>query len=276
MEHTNTHNINNEESRTCSSCSWSSWILPGSILLTGVLIAGSILYSFSSHSGSSVESLGKPSDNNAPSAQNPSPSPTPAGQATAPKITNQDVILGDPKAPVTMFVYADYQCPFCTRLHQGAEASVRQAYVLTGKVKEVFRNFQFLGPESTAAANAAECAKDQGKFWAYHDALYDNKAQDEKKGGGENDGSLNKTLFLQIAKNLGMNTDQFGKCIDSSKYSSKIQSDYTDGQTYGVQSTPTVFINNVKILGAQPFEATGAAGETALKPIIEAALKGQK
>jgi protein-disulfide isomerase len=131
-----------------------------------------------------------------------------AGKATSTipdglKPNKDDVVLGDPNAKVTLVEYGDYQCPFCGRFFSEVEPLIRQNYIQTGKVNMIFRNFEFLGPESEASAEASECAKDQGKFWEYHDALYSAKVADT--AGGENDGSLNRDLFLKIANNLGLN-----------------------------------------------------------------------
>jgi protein-disulfide isomerase len=124
-----------------------------------------------------------------------------AGDPTPPAIDASDVILGDPNAPVTVIEYGDYQCPFCARFYTDIEPLIRDQYIKTGKVKMVFRNYPFLGPESTAAAEAAECAKDQGKYWEFHDALYSAEATDAQ----EHNGNLNRELFLSVAQDLKLN-----------------------------------------------------------------------
>lgn len=123
-----------------------------------------------------------------------------AGEPNAPPAGERDVILGDPNAPVTVIEYGDYQCPFCARFFTDVEPFIRDEYIKTGKVKMVFRNYAFLGPESVDAAEAAECAKDQGKFWEFHDALYEAEAED----GREHNGNLNKDLFVEISEKLGL------------------------------------------------------------------------
>lgn len=128
----------------------------------------------------------------------------------------------------------------------------------------VFRNFQFLGPESIAAGEAAECAKDQNQYWNYRDALYTGKVQDDMNGGGENDGFFNRALFLEIAQQLKLDTAAFTACIDSNKYEAQIEQDKTDASAIGVGSTPTVFINGQEIQGAQPY--------TVFATVINAAL----
>jgi len=123
-----------------------------------------------------------------------------------------------------------------------------------GKVKHVFRDYP-LGFHQWAqkAAEASECADDQGKFWEYHDLLFEKQS------------SLNQTLqsegltgvlsaFKSEAAALGLNTATFDDCLDSGKYTSEVQKDLQDGQTYGVGGTPAFFINGRPVSGAIPFE----------------------
>jgi protein-disulfide isomerase len=221
------------------------WLLPASILIAAVMISGSIIYLVKSggtgNQFAGVEGL--PKDQGG----------APTNDVT--KLGERDVVLGDPNAPVTVVEYADFQCPFCGKFHTEAGAQIREQYVKSGKVKMVYRDFAFLGSESTAAAEAAECAKDQGKFWAYHDALYVAEIADNKEGNG----NLNKTLFMKLAGDVGMDTAKFGSCIDSGKYASVVSRVVSDAQALGVNSTPTIFVGQQKILGAQPFSVFQAA-----------------
>ncbi len=225
------------------------WLLPASILIAAVMISGSIFYLVKS---------GSVQPKTPAAADQGGAAPAISGDVS--KIGNRDAILGDQNAPVTVVEYADFQCPFCERFFSDAGAQIREQYVKTGKVKMIYRDFAFLGPESTAAAQAAECAKDQGKFWAYHDALYNTEAVDAK----ENNGNLNRSLFLSLAKNLKMDTDAFTSCIDSNKYSDVVSKSVADAQAFGVSSTPTIFVGTQKILGAQPFSVFQAAIDQAL------------
>lgn len=109
-----------------------------------------------------------------------------------------EAALGAANAPVTLIEYGDYQCPFCARYFEQVEPVLRAQYIDTGKVKMVFRNFAFLGPESVASAEAAACAAAQGKFWEYHEALYAAEAKD----GQERNGNLDRQEFLQLAEDL--------------------------------------------------------------------------
>lgn len=215
------------------------WLLPASILIAAVLISGSII--FLVLRGGIGQPKGPSGDNNQAAA---APS---VGDVS--KIGDRDAILGDPNAPVTIVEYADFQCPFCGRFFTGAEAQIRDQYIKTNKAKMIYRDFAFLGAESIASAEAAECAKDQGKFWAYHDALYNAEIADGKEGNG----NLNRALFLSLAAKLSLDANTFTSCIDSNKYADVVSKSVADAQNLGVNSTPTVFVGGQKILGAQPF-----------------------
>ena len=211
------------------------YFLPASVLIAGVLIAGAVIYTNGSKSGN-------------PTAAIDNTNQTPSAEVSL-ALNSEDVILGDPKAPVTLIEYGDFQCPFCGRFYSQTENLIKEQYVRTGKVKFVYRHFAFLGPESLEAANAVECAKDQGKFWEFHDALY----SAEIKDGEEHNGNLNAALFNSLANQLGMNAVSFSACLASNKYADKVQGDYNNALAAGVRSTPTIFINGQKIEGAVPF-----------------------
>lgn len=168
-------------------------------------------------------------------------------------INDRDILLGNPKSPVTLIEYGDYQCPFCAKMFAETEPQLRKEYINTGKVKMIYRNLQFLGAESISASIAAECAKDQGKFWPYRDALFQAKISDLKNSGGENDGFFNSKLFIQLASNIGLNVKTFSMCYNSNKYMNIIKNETDYARAMGVEVTPTVFINKEKVVGAQPY-----------------------
>jgi protein-disulfide isomerase len=97
-------------------------------------------------------------------------------------VSAQGRTLGPDKARVTINEYSDFQCPFCARAARTMDPNIEQDYVADGRVKLVFQPVAFIGDESVAAAEAAECANDQGKFWEYHDKLFENQ-HGENKGG---------------------------------------------------------------------------------------------
>ena len=159
------------------------------------------------------------------------------------QITPQDVILGNKNAPVTVIEYGDYQCPYCAEFFNNIEPALK-VYVQSGKINMIFREMSFIGSESQMAAEASYCAADQGKFWEYHDLVYQTKYDDYfKNGGKENDGSLSNNALIGLADQLKLDHNQFVQCLSSQKYVAAVSSDNQAAQTLGVNSTPTVFIN---------------------------------
>lgn len=112
-------------------------------------------------------------------------------------ISNEDFILGSSEAPVTVIEYSDFQCPFCGKFFKETEQTLMDSYIKEGKIRFVHRDFAFLGNESTVAAEAARCAGDQGKFWEYHDYLYNHQ-------NGENRGNFSNINLKSFANNLGL------------------------------------------------------------------------
>ncbi len=207
-------------------------MLPASIIVAGLMISGSIIYLVGSKNNPTPGADNKPSAQVADIRSLLSPS-------------SEDVILGDPKAPDTLVEYGDYQCPWCGRFAVEVEPPFRDAYVKTGKVKVIYRNFPFLGPESFAVAEAAECAKDEGKLWAFHDAIY----REEDKDKIENNGNLNKDLFMKIAAEIGLDKNQFSACLSSNKYKDKVNKEVDAARKVGVNGTPALFFNGTQIGG---------------------------
>ncbi len=161
--------------------------------------------------------------------------------------------LGKDSAKVTVIEFADFRCPFCQQLFTNVSPSLQKDYIDSGKVKFYFRQYAFLGPASTVAANAAECANEQNKFWELHDWLYKNQPP-------ETDTSMYTVDNLTTqAGNLGINTAQFKDCLSSNKYQKKVDQDLAEGQKAGVQGTPATFINGKLISGAVPYAQFKAA-----------------
>ncbi len=148
-------------------------------------------------------------------------------------------LLGDANAPITMEEYADFQCPICGTFAHDTFRQIEDKYVKTGKVKILFHEVAFIGDESTRAAEASECANEQGKFWEYADTLFNNQA-------GENQGAFNDDKLAGFAKQLGLDMNKFNTCMSDRRYLSKIQSNTNDLQTRSRLETPTLFINGKK------------------------------
>lgn len=165
---------------------------------------------------------------------------------------------GDPNAPVTIIEFGDFQCPYCGRFAATTEVQIHEQYIQSGKVRFGYWNFAFLGSESSWAAEAAECAADQDKFWEYHDLLYSSQS-------GENQGAFNKDKLKEFAKDLGLDPSTFNECFDSGRYTQLIQEDSNTASSIGVRSTPTFLVNGQPVVGAQPFEIFEQTIESLLK-----------
>jgi protein-disulfide isomerase len=166
-----------------------------------------------------------------------------AAQPSTP-ITAQGNVWGQANAPVTIDWYGDLQCPVCAR----ADAELQQLapqYIDTGKVKVVFHHFAFIGPESDAAAEAADCAGEQNQFWTYANYVYTHQA-------GENVGAFARDNLKKFAADLHLDTNAFNSCLDSGKYASAVRQETQQGQQLGIDSTPTFFINGQRYVGLLP------------------------
>jgi protein-disulfide isomerase len=231
-------------------------LLPVSVLIAALLVSGSVVFSaiYKMPSGASGTAYTA-----ANAAANPGAATinTPAGNATT-QLGPRDAILGKANAPVTYIDYGDYQCPFCNRYFTDTFPSLKSEYVDTGKIKMVFRDLAFLGPESLAAANAAQCANDQGKLWPYHDELYTGKSKDYASGGSENDGYFTRSLFLTFANQIGLDMPKFTSCLDGNNNMAYVAQEKTAASDQGINSTPTFSIDGTEVQGSQPlanFEA---------------------
>ncbi len=201
----------------------------------------------------------------APSAPTPSvPTPTPqppAPSAPVPPVdAKTDHIRGDlSKATVAVIEYSDFECPFSKRNHPTMQ-QITQDY--GNKVAFVYRHFP-LGFHANAEkeAEASECANDQGKFWQYHDAIFERTTSN---GTGF---ALDK--LVPLAKELGLNEAKFKNCLDTGKYTKHVQEQQTAGGAAGVNGTPGNFVLNLKtqksqaLSGAQPFSAFKSAIDAA-------------
>ncbi len=176
---------------------------------------------------------------------------------------NASPILGSKDAPITMVEFGDYQCFYCNKFYHGTEPDIMKNYVETGKVKLVFKDLTIIGQDSVNAAHAAHCAQEKGKFWEYHDMLYNN-------WNGENTGWASQKNLLAFAKQVGISDSDFNSCMSDARYISVVKGSVSDAQTLGLTGTPDFFIigpdNSVtKIVGAQPYEAFDEIFKSKLK-----------
>ena len=170
---------------------------------------------------------------------------------------DNDPVIGNPDAPITIIEFSDFQCPFCARFHIQTLPTIMEEYIEKGSVKLVFRDFpiQSIHPNAVPASVAAECANEQGKFKQMHDILF------EKQNEWSNLETVYAIeLFNQYSEQINLEQEQFSSCLSTAKYVKEIQNDLNDGRTYGVTGTPGFFIGNqemgfVELKGAQPFES---------------------
>lgn len=155
---------------------------------------------------------------------------------------DDDPVLGDKNAPVTIVEFSDYECPFCGRYFTQTYPQLKKDYVDSGKVKIVFRDYPlpFHG-NAQKASEASECADDQGKFWELHDKMFSNQQ------------ALSVADLKKYAGELALDQKKFDECLDSGKYASEVQNDLNDGSKYGVSGTPSFFVNGLLLVGAQPY-----------------------
>ena len=182
---------------------------------------------------------------------------------------DNDPIIGNSNAPITIIEFSDFQCPFCAKFHIQTLPKIMDEYIKEGKVKLVFRDFPIQSIHSNAllASVAAECANEQGKFKEMHDKLFENQNEWNSK---DTDNLI--ILFNQYSLEMGIEKEKFDSCLKNGKYIKEIQKDLDDGRTYGVSGTPGFFIGNdemgfIELKGAHPFENFKNVIDTQLKKI---------
>ena len=163
--------------------------------------------------------------------------------------------VGPKTAPVTIIEFSDYQCPYCIQWDTQVYKRLLQAY--PDKIRFVYRDFPLysIHPEAEPAAEAADCAGEQGRYYDYHDKLFSEEVE------------LGSAAYTQYASELGLDMAKFKDCLSSQRYKAEVTADYQYGSNLGVRSTPTFFINGIALIGAQPYET--------FKQIIDKELSGQ-
>ncbi len=160
-------------------------------------------------------------------------------------------ILGDPNAPVTIVEFGDYQCHQCYNWFHNTKPAIYRDYIETGKANLVFVDLAFLGKDSSKAAQASYCAEDQEMYWEYHDTLYNSQEPQIDSGWA------NVERLKAFAFNLGLDMDLFDSCLDSGKYSKRVQYNIQQAKEHSIRGTPGFIIVNSEgqeqIGGAQPF-----------------------
>jgi protein-disulfide isomerase len=155
--------------------------------------------------------------------------------------------LGPADAPVVIEEYADFQCPWSAKFAMDALRQVEDTYMRSGagNVRFTYRHMAVLGPESQTAAEASECANEQGQFWAYADTLFTNQ---------RNQGAFSPDSLKEYAEELGLDTAAFNTCLDSRRYQQVVEQETQQGRERNVRYTPTLLINDQTLVGAISFD----------------------
>lgn len=176
---------------------------------------------------------------------------------------DDDPVLGEASARVTIIEFGDYQCPVCRLFWKETLPRIRKEYIETGKVKLVFRDLPLAGHTmAVPAAMAAECAEDQGRFWEYHDKVY--REQDRRAREGEV-AEFRVNDLKRWAADLKLDPAAFDACLDSGKYKQEVAADYAAATGVGLNGTPVFFVNGRALLGAHPFATFQKVIEEELK-----------
>lgn len=184
---------------------------------------------------------------------------------------DDDPILGDKNAPITIIEFSDYECPFCKRHFTDTYPKLIKEYIDTGKAKLVFRDFplSFHDPMATKEAVAANCAKEQGgdkKYFEFHGEIF--------KRTTSNGNGLDDAKIKTIASDLGLNTNSFTSCLSNKEMEDEVKKDIADGSAAGASGTPTFLIGKSTsdgkidgdlLIGAQPF----AAFQAVIDPLLQ-------
>jgi protein-disulfide isomerase len=215
----------------------SPWQSPAVLATIGALVVGLALVAVAVLTGGGPSG----SDDLVPPA-NPLPSGIPADGAT----------LGPADAPVTVEVWADFQCPACGHYARETEPQLIRTFVAAGSVKLVHRDFAFLGggrayDESVEAAAAARCAARQGRFWDYEAWLFANQH-------GENAGAFTRQRLTAIAERVGLDVAAWTSCMDAGTEQAAAKAETQAGAAQGIGSTPTIVVNGTPYVGALPYE----------------------
>jgi protein-disulfide isomerase len=167
-----------------------------------------------------------------------------------PPVGPDDHVLGSPDAPVTLVEYGDFECPYCGTAHPEVKRLLAKA---KGSIRFVFRHFPLsqAHPHALLAAEAAEAAGAQGKFWEMHDLLYENQEK------------LDPPALMANARKLDLDLDQFAQDLESHRFRDRVRRDFMSGVRSGVNGTPSFFINGLKHEGGFTAEELRAAIEGA-------------
>jgi protein-disulfide isomerase len=161
-------------------------------------------------------------------------------------------LLGKADAPLTLVMFTDYQCPFCSRFESQTLPEIKKQYIDTGKLRFVVRDLPLpFHPNAPKAAEAAHCADEQGKYWELREKLVNNGDK------------LDAKLLPDYARQVGLDVAKFSVCLESGRHAEKVKASSAIAASLGISGTPTFVIgrsrgdmvDGIKLVGAQPFAA---------------------
>ena len=170
---------------------------------------------------------------------------------TLPKVESHGYVMGSPNAPLEVTEFGDFECPACGSFAVLTEPEIRKRFVDAGQIRWRFIDDPLPMHQNTwQASRAAACADEQGKFWPFHDLLYQTQDQWNSEATSDPD-----KFMKQYARQLGLNAQQFDQCVDSRKYQAKIQAHAALAEQRKVMQTPTFYIGTLEVAGALPYDA---------------------
>ena len=157
------------------------------------------------------------------------------------EVLAEDPVRGPETAPIEIVEFSDFDCPYCQRA-TNTIARILDEY--GDQIRFVYKDYPLPShPNAFKAAEAGNCANDQGEFWPFHDRLF------------ESQGALDVASLKTYASELGLEPEAFTACLDSGRHASRVERDLEIGSGYGVSSTPTLFVNGRAVVGAMPYES---------------------
>jgi protein-disulfide isomerase len=179
---------------------------------------------------------------------------------TLPPVQSEGYVMGSPSAPLEVIEFGDFECPICGQFNTLTEPQIRTRLVQPGIIRYRYIDFPLSMHRNTwNASRAAACANEQGKFWEFHDALF----QTQDKWNGEATTNPDK-VFKQLAEQLRLNTDQFDDCVDSKKYQAKIQAHLKLAEDRKLDGTPTFIIGDKSVTAGLSYDQFKAMVDSAL------------
>lgn len=169
---------------------------------------------------------------------------------------NPGPVKGAVKAPIVLVELSDFQCFYCGKFARETLPRIEAEYIRPGKVRFVFRHMAIFGEASQLAAEASACAFDQGRFWQYHNTLFENRSPL----------GFASAKLKQYAVKVGLNEKGFAACLDAKKFADIVETETLLGRALGATGTPAFLLNGEMVIGAHPFEVFRAMIEALLKP----------